>query len=111
MPTYEFLCDPCGPFEQWRDHRDVPDTVFCPQCGEAARRRFAAPAARTPRAMRLMGGAKAEGRDRIARAHTGEPKVLTGPPPGARVTGGLNRPLKIHAHDRGPSRPWQVGHC
>ena len=111
MPSYEFTCDACGTFEHWRDHRQASDAALCPACGANAARRFSAPAARTPRAMRMMGGANAEGRDRIVRAHTGEPRVVTGPPSGTRVSGGLNKPLRIHDRPHRPSRPWQVGHC
>ena len=110
MPTYEYDCDRCGPFDVWRDHRDAGHGASCPACGSAARRVFLAPAARTPKAMLMMAGTGREGRDRIVRAHTGEPKVIEGPPTGTRVTGGLRGPLRIHNHRHPPSRPWQVGH-
>jgi putative FmdB family regulatory protein len=111
MPTYEYACDRCGNFELWRNHRDAAQGASCPRCASDARRVFFAPATRTPRNMLLMAGAGREGRDRIVRAHTGEPKVISGPPKGTRVSGGLNGPLHIHGHRHAPSRPWQVGHC
>jgi len=111
MPTYAFACAACGPYEEWRDHRRAAEAAACPACGGEARRVFAAPAARAPRVQRLMFGVGKEGRDRIVRAHTGEPKVMEAPPPGARITGGLTGPAHVHHTPHRPSRPWQVGHC
>jgi putative FmdB family regulatory protein len=111
MPSYEFRCGACGPFEERRDHRRAAEGASCPGCGAEARRVFGAPAVRSAYAMRLMTGVGAEGRDRIARAHTGEPKVVAAPPAGARITGGLTGPARVHHPHHGPSRPWQVGHC
>ena len=111
MPSYEYLCDRCGPFDRWRDHRDASAAMSCPGCGEPARRVFSVPAARSARSMRLLTGVGAEGRDRIVRAHTGEPRIVSEAPKGTRVSGGLKGPLHIHDRPHRPSRPWQVGHC
>ncbi len=111
MPTYEFRSTTCGPFEERRDHSRAAEGASCPGCGAGAERVFGAPAGRTPRAERLMFGVGAEGRDRIVRAHTGEPKIMEAPPAGARITGGLTGPARVHHHPHRPSRPWQVGHC
>jgi putative FmdB family regulatory protein len=111
LPLYEFICDGCGPFERWRDHRQAAQAMACPACGQPARRIFSTPAARAPRAMRLMTGVGPEGRDRIVRAHTGEPRIVSEAPVGTRVSGGLAGPLHIHGRPHPPSRPWQVGHC
>jgi putative FmdB family regulatory protein len=110
MPTYEFSCARCGAFEQWRDAGRAGEPCACPACGEPARRAFAF-AARAPRAAGLLSWVSAEGRDRIIRAHTGEPRIVEGPPAGTRVTGGLTGPVHVHNRPHHPSRPWQVGHC
>ncbi len=111
MPTYAFRCAACGPYEERRDHRRAGERSCCPACGAQGGRVFGVPAVRTARAQRLLSGVGAEGRDRIVRAHTGEPKVVEAPPQGARVTGGLTGPVHVHQPGRLPSRPWQVGHC
>jgi putative FmdB family regulatory protein len=111
MPDYQYLCDVCGPFDRWRDHREASHPMSCPACARPARRIFSPPAARTPRNMLMMAGMGPEGRARTVRAYTGEPAVISGPPTGTRVTGGLNGPLHIHDRPHRPSRPWQVGHC
>ncbi len=111
MPTYAFSCAACGPYEERREHHRAAEASACPACGAEGRRVFGVPAVRTARAQRLMFGVGKEGRDRIARAHTGEPKVMEAPPPGARITGGLSGPVHVHHPGRPPSRPWQVGHC
>ena len=98
MPVYEFVCGRCGPFERWRDHREAGAAVDCDECGAAAQRVFSSPAARAPRSMRLMTGLAAEARERVVRAHTGEPRIVSQPPVGTRVSGGLIGPLHIHDH-------------
>jgi putative FmdB family regulatory protein len=39
MPTYDYLCESCGPFEAMQSMKDAPLTV-CPQCGGKASRQF-----------------------------------------------------------------------
>ncbi len=46
MPTYEFLCRECGPFEQQRSFTEANDPLACPSCGLAARRVYHMPATR-----------------------------------------------------------------
>ena len=38
MPTYEFLCDTCGPFEQRRSLNEAGDPMACPSCQTVAQR-------------------------------------------------------------------------
>lgn len=129
MPTYDFHCEACGTFELWQDHREVGPATPCPGCGRAARRVFSAPAVRSPGNMLLMGGVGPEGRDRIERAHTGEPKIASAPPPGVPSGRILHSRPHGHRHAHGAGgrpgpevsrlgkgarlvggRPWQVGH-
>jgi len=38
MPTYEFLCEVCGPFEQRRNIQEASDPMACPTCLVTAQR-------------------------------------------------------------------------
>ena len=82
MPTYEFRCPHCGPFERRRELAESGDPTTCPQCGVYARRIYSVPGVRT------SGGpiahASAQDRARYDRSRTGEP-VVTGPPTGQRL--------------------------
>lgn len=40
MPTYEYLCDDCGPFTDMRPMAECELPHDCPQCGEAAPRAY-----------------------------------------------------------------------
>jgi putative FmdB family regulatory protein len=46
VPTYEFLCEDCGTFEQQRSFVEASDPLACPSCGLAARRVYHMPATR-----------------------------------------------------------------
>ena len=43
MPTYEYRCTTCEPFDAFFALARVPDTLVCPFCGEQATRRMTAP--------------------------------------------------------------------
>lgn len=43
MPLYEFRCEVCGLFEQWRILAEVSKPMFCPTCQTVAKRIFSAP--------------------------------------------------------------------
>lgn len=43
MPTYEYRCGFCGPFNRVLSIRDVTATSTCPDCGESATRVFSTP--------------------------------------------------------------------
>jgi putative FmdB family regulatory protein len=76
MPTYAYECRSCGPFDAQRLIADADEPLLCTQCGEPARRRFAAPAFR--RASPLTRALDAQ--DRSAHA----PDVVTSVPPARR---------------------------
>jgi putative FmdB family regulatory protein len=44
MPLYDFVCEGCGPFEQWRPIADPG--AHCPVCSVPARRVYSAPSVR-----------------------------------------------------------------
>lgn len=46
MPSYEFLCEGCGPFEQQRSFAEASNLMQCPSCGQEARRVYSMPATR-----------------------------------------------------------------
>lgn len=43
MPLYEFKCDNCGMFEQWRKLAEAGTPMLCPTCQAVAKRVFSAP--------------------------------------------------------------------
>jgi putative FmdB family regulatory protein len=43
MPLYEFKCEDCGVFDQWRSLSESSAPAHCPSCEEPARRIFSAP--------------------------------------------------------------------
>jgi putative FmdB family regulatory protein len=70
MPVYDFVCEGCGPFEQWRPVRDP--AADCPSCSGPARRRF------TPPGVRRMGAPLRAARDREERSASA-PEVVSRP--------------------------------
>ena len=44
MPLYEFRCDRCGPFDQWRTMAESSNPAYCPSCQETGKRIFSPPA-------------------------------------------------------------------
>jgi putative FmdB family regulatory protein len=43
MPLYEFRCDTCGVFEQWRTLAETGEPMHCPTCQAVAKRFFSPP--------------------------------------------------------------------
>jgi putative FmdB family regulatory protein len=43
MPLYEFRCDDCGVFDEWRSLAECNNPANCPSCEEPAKKVFAAP--------------------------------------------------------------------
>jgi putative FmdB family regulatory protein len=43
MPSYEFVCADCGPFEVLRSMAQAGSPAQCPECDTQARRVFTAP--------------------------------------------------------------------
>ncbi|QBI21599.1 zinc ribbon domain-containing protein [Egibacter rhizosphaerae] len=88
MPTYEYRCGHCGPFELQRAMGEAPQHHDCPGCHTPVRRAISAPHVnRFPEALARE----------ITRAERSqdEPEVVTSlpPPTGRRAsTGGSNVP-------------------
>ena len=43
MPLYDYACDACGPFREWRPMSAAGEPAECPVCGQDAPRTIAAP--------------------------------------------------------------------
>ena len=104
MPTYDYLCGTCGPFEARRAHAAAGAPLACPDCGAHARRLFAAPYVRSPAGP--LAWASRQERARVERSHSGEPAVTEAAPGGRPV----EHALHAHRHRHGPARPWLLGH-
>ncbi|QZZ22360.1 zinc ribbon domain-containing protein [Leptothermofonsia sichuanensis E412] len=44
MPLYEFKCQSCGVFEEWRSLSQSSDPAVCPTCQQPGKRVISAPA-------------------------------------------------------------------
>ncbi|QGG41826.1 FmdB family zinc ribbon protein [Aeromicrobium yanjiei] len=89
MPSYEFRCATCGPFQIGRALDQAGDPCLCPRCFEAAKRVFTPPSLTIPRG--ALRHASKTGRRTIDRALSGEP-TTTGGPTGRRL------PSAGHSH-------------
>lgn len=89
MPSYEFRCANCGPFEEFRSLAETVTPARCPACASLARRVYTAPG------FSVRGGALRDAgattRRFADRAASGEP-TMTGPPSGRRF------PASRHVH-------------
>ena len=93
MPTYEFVCATCGPFEQRRSLSEAGDPMTCPLCQQVAQRIYS-----TAGAILTSG---AVGR-RIAQS--AEPTVVK-----RQASEEPSSPRTLQQSARG--RPWQLGHA
>jgi putative FmdB family regulatory protein len=98
MPLYDYRCEGCGPFEEWRAMRDAAKDITCPSCGGRARWAISAPNIST------ISSAYREGSARNERS-ADEPGVVTRSP--SAMGEGAK---KSHGHAHGPRRPWMIGH-
>ena len=79
MPTYEFRCSSCGPFDAVFSMREVPAATPC-RCGATARRGITAP--------RLGSGASGAMRLLDATKATADRPAVVSAPPGRTGGGG-----------------------
>lgn len=86
MPLYEYQCNTCGIFDEWRSMSQSSAPAYCPICQEPGKRIFSAPA--------LLSGSlrlKRENPDPQLVKRDSEPKAP-----------------RVQSHAGG--RPWMLGH-
>jgi putative FmdB family regulatory protein len=93
MPTYEFLCEICGPFEQRRSIQAASDPMVCPTCRVTAQRIYS-----------TAGVILTSGALRRRMAQGAEPTVVTRP-----TSEESSAPSRLQQAVQ--SRPWQLGHA
>ncbi len=97
MPRYEFFCETCGPFEQWRPFDEANNPMRCPVCQAAARRVYSLPGlVKTPPA--------------LARALYREEKSAHEPEVVRRELPSREEPRGATVRRQARGRPWQIGH-
>jgi len=111
MPLYDYNCETCGPFRQFRSINERSEPVECTQCGAPGQRVLTAPQ------LSLMSSNNriAEMRNEKS-AH--EPNVVTVLDRGADKRSAPKAPKPLHkhgaghGHSHGPKshRPWMIGH-
>ena len=85
MPLYEFRCDDCGVFDEWRSLAEYNNPANCPTCEEPAKKGFAPP-------MLLSGS--------IRLKQESEPKLV-------KRDREPEQP-RLRSHNNG--RPWMINH-
>ena len=93
MPTYEFVCATCGPFEQRRSLSEAGDPMTCPLCQQLAQRIY------STAGVILASGAVSRRIEQSA-----EPTVVKRP-----VSEENSSHQTLQQSARG--RPWQLGHA
>lgn len=92
MPSYEFLCEDCGPLELLMSFSEVGEYSKCSGCGSDARRVYSMPG--------VLSTNRHQKKARLLNEKEAEPKVL--------------KTLAREAVARKPvqvgGRPWQINH-
>lgn len=110
MPTYEYLCDDCGPFTDFRPMSESDLPCECPACGNSAPRAFlTAP---------YMSGLSTERRHAFSTnersAHEPKSTKTTGHGPGCGCCGGKSSRMTYKYKDGSKAfpknRPWMISH-
>ena len=89
MPLYEFRCEKCGLFEEWRTMAEVSNPVICPACQSTAKRIFSPPNVMLSSSLRL-------------RQENSEPQKVKRTQEQETIT------PKYQSHTNG--RPWMINH-
>lgn len=102
MPLYDYHCETCGPFRQFRSIINRAAPVECEECGATAERVLTAPQ------LSLMSSNNriAETRNEKS-AH--EPGVVNFMKPAEEKKPKAPKPLHGHGHAHA-HRPWMLGH-
>jgi putative FmdB family regulatory protein len=112
MPVYEYQCEDCGDFSEFRVIAERNDPALCPTCGGPAPRSISAPFLAVMSPLQRMAASRNE-RSRH------EPQVGSGRP--CCATGGCSHTRKKAAKKEGEKpalqaskkkyrRPWMLGH-
>lgn len=99
MPLYDYSCERCGGFRDWRSMAMAGEPVPCPDCGSLAPRAISAPFF-----TRLDRGTRIAHERNEKSAH--EPAVVRRE---ALESGAYGRPFHRHARG-GRNPPWAIGH-
>ncbi|WP_395451114.1 FmdB family zinc ribbon protein [Aminobacter sp. UC22_36] len=99
MPLYNYVCDDCGPFEEWVPMSDALRACACPQCEEQSNRDVAAPR------LSLMNGKLRRALARSEQSGT-EPKVVKK----AHLNGCGCALCKIGNKPTPTRKKWMIGH-
>ena len=108
MPLYDYECQSCGTFREWRSMAEWETNAPCPSCLLPSPRLAAAPM------LAVLSSNNRIAHERNERsAH--EPKVVRTEdlPRGHHRHPGVSRLIKQQfgdVHPSPPSRPWMVGH-
>jgi putative FmdB family regulatory protein len=89
MPLYEFRCNDCGIFDEWRTMSESSNPAHCPQCQESAKRIFS------------NVGIQLNGAIRLRKTADPEPQLVT------------KQESERSQHTRAKShggRPWMINH-
>jgi putative FmdB family regulatory protein len=89
MPLYEFRCQDCGIFDEWRTMNESNRAAHCPNCQELAKRIFSIPGIQLNGALRLTKTANPE--PRLVNKTDTDPQQRT----------------RVKSHG---GRPWMINH-
>jgi putative FmdB family regulatory protein len=89
MPLYEFRCQDCGIFDEWRALAASSDPAHCPSCQATAKRIFSAPAIQL------------NGKLRLTKTANPEPQLMKKP------DSTEDSRTRVRSHG---GRPWMIAH-
>jgi putative FmdB family regulatory protein len=89
MPLYEFRCNDCGIFDEWRTMNESSNPADCPSCHKSAKRIFSIP------------GVQLNGNLRLHKTANSEPQLVT--------KTATDPAQKTRAKSHG-GRPWMISH-
>ncbi|OCC03195.1 hypothetical protein BA190_19615 [Labrys sp. WJW] len=99
MPLYNYVCDDCGPFDEWVPMADAGKACACPTCSEPGQRDVAAPQ------LSLMNGTLRRALTRSEKSGT-EPKVVKK----AHLAGCGCGICKVGKKGPSTRHKWMIGH-
>lgn len=107
MPLYDYRCDDCGDFRNWRPMSESGDSIPCPSCELIVGRAVTAPSlALMPNNNRIAhrrNEKSADQPDVVTRSSMGNSDAQ-----GNQCSGGHGHHHAGHGHSHG--RPWMIGH-